>query len=94
MSTLRIPEYSVYVPAGSDKGDCIFCDEGVLARDGVVQKFYKVDEGYRCDTCGRIFIEGINLIFRFPEYLGIPRRCFVEVSPRNYFSFGLGNAHV
>jgi len=86
MSALRIPGYSIYVPFGSDKGDCLFCDDGVLARDTDVQKFYRVDEGYKCDKCYRVYIEGINMIFKFPEYLGIPRRCFVEVKPRNYFN--------
>lgn len=94
MSSIRIPEYSIYVPFGSDKGDCLFCKTGVLVRDEDVQKFYKVDEGYKCDTCGKSFIEGINLIFKFPEYLGIPRRCFVEVNKRNAFRSVLGRVHV
>lgn len=85
MPTLRIPDECVYVPLGADKGDCPFCQEGVLGRNLEMQKLYKVDEAYQCDICGRIYIEGIRLMFRFPEYLGIPRRCFVEVRPENYF---------
>jgi len=53
----------VFIPVGSERGDCPYCISGVLVRDyeGEVQDRY-TKERYRCDTCGRIFIEGMNMV--------------------------------
>jgi len=47
----------VYVPWGADKGDCPYCDKGVLRRDEKTEEIFRVSEGYVCDLCRTRFTE-------------------------------------
>lgn len=70
----------VYIPVGSDKGDCPHCYSGVLFRNAAKESEFKIPELYTCDICGRDFIEGINMLNDWFKYTKtVPRRHFVEV---------------
>jgi hypothetical protein len=67
----------VYIPVGSEKGDCPYCKDGVLFRDREAETDLNLYEVYRCDICGRLYIEGINI--------NGWREFHKKVSPRRYF---------
>jgi len=77
-------KYLIYIPHGADKGDCPFCQEGVLGRESQVERTFRVAEGYRCDLCGRAFIETIYLVQREPWQKNVAgRRYFMEATSSN-----------
>ena len=67
----------VYIPVGSEKGDCPYCLEGVLFRDYESEEDLGLCEVYQCDICNRRYIEGINL-HDWKEY-------HKKLSSRRYF---------
>ena len=68
----------VYIPAGSDKGDCPHCLDGVLFRDYDIEKNFRTGEVYQCDICSRYYIEGININEWRANYKKSLRRYFIE----------------
>lgn len=72
----------VFIPIGSDRGDCPYCSDGVLVRDYEEEGRDRLrKERYRCDICGRVFIEGMNLIKALPwtrHHNGSLHRFFVD----------------
>jgi hypothetical protein len=76
MKTTRMdPKDLVFIPYGADKGDCPFCNSGVLARDIYVENSFCVREGYSCDICGTAFIEAVQAF----RSTGLDTRYFVGV---------------
>jgi len=69
-------EHSVYIPHSADKGDCLYCKDGVLERDSRVEEEFCVKEGYSCDTCGCKYIESVIVL---PTICGPSARYFVKV---------------
>lgn len=72
----------VFIPVGSERGDCPYCDSGVLVRDYETEKQGRyIKEQYQCDTCGRTFIEGMNTVRTSPwtrHYKGYLHRYFID----------------
>lgn len=66
----------VYIPYTADKGDCLVCPDGVLARDSNVEEEFCVREGYTCDVCGAHYVESVVAL---PAYMGPAARYFVKV---------------
>ena len=61
------PKELVYIPYGSDKGDCPYCLKGVLRRDENIERKLEVKEGYLCTTCWSSFTEvGRRYFYYYP----------------------------
>lgn len=78
-STSTLEKELLYIHSFSDKGDCIYCLEGVLYRDTEVEEAFEVNEGYKCDTCGNAYIEAYLFSRRKPWEKRVPRRFFTVV---------------
>jgi uncharacterized protein with PIN domain len=69
----------VHIPFSSEKGDCPYCNDGVLFYDEEAEQKLAVKEVYQCDICSRFYIEGIN-IRDWSTYTNLPpRRSFIDV---------------
>ena len=68
-----------YIFSCSDKGDCVFCSDGVLYRDKGVEEAFEVKEGYRCDRCSNVYIEAYLFHKKRPWEKNFPRRYFAPL---------------